>query len=144
KFNMMTLASQTPLVGGGGIDTFMNRAFALPSTGVGYTAARGATGDRVVISAPYTLGGAVTFKTAPFILTLAILDPRSAIDPAVIEYPFAKGRAWGASLTVPTEVFGLRGFQTVRGAYSDAYGIDLDTIAGLRPPPLTSSVGIKQ
>jgi hypothetical protein len=34
KFDMMTLASKTPLVGGGGIDTFMNRAFALPSTGV--------------------------------------------------------------------------------------------------------------
>ena len=144
KFNMMTLASQTPLIGGGGIDTFMNRAFALPSTGVGYTAARGAPGDRVVISAPYTLGGAVTFKTAPAILTLAIIDPRSAIDPAVIEHPFEKGRAWGASLTVPTEVFGLRGFQTIRGAYSDAYGIDLDAIAGLRPPPLTSSVSLKQ
>jgi porin len=144
KFNMMTLASQTPLIGGGGIDTFMNRAFALPSTGVGYTAARGAPGDRVVISAPYTLGGAVTFKTEPFILTLAIIDPRSAIDPAVIEYPFAKGRAWGAALTVPTELFGLRGFQTLRGAYSDAYGINLDTIADLRPPPLPSPVSLKQ
>ncbi len=139
KFNMMTLASQTPLIGGGGIDTFMNRAFALPSTGVGYTAARGATGDRVVISAPYTLGGAVTFKTEPFILTLAIIDPRSAIDPAVVEYPFAKGRAWGAALTVPTEIFGLRGYQTVRGAYSDAYGIDLDSIQ-----PLPSRVSLKQ
>ncbi len=31
KFNMMTLASRTPLIGGGGIDTFMNRALALPS-----------------------------------------------------------------------------------------------------------------
>lgn len=144
KFNMMTLASQTPLIGGGGIDTFMNRAFALPSTGVGYTAARGAPGDRVVISAPYTLGGAVTFKTEPFILTLAIIDPRSAIDPAVIEHPFAKGRAWGAALTVPTELFGLRGFQTLRGAYSDAYGINLDTIADLRPPPLPSPVSLKQ
>ena len=122
KFNMMTLASQTPLVGGGGIDTFMNRAFALPSTGVGYTAARGALGDRVVISAPYTLGGAVTFKTAPFILTLAILDPPSAIDPAVIEHPFEKGRAWGASLTVPTEFFGLRGFQTVLETLRSASG----------------------
>ncbi len=145
KYNMMTLASRTPLIGGGGIDTFMNRAFALPSTGVAYTAARGATGDRVVISAPYTLGAAVTFKTKPFNLTLAILDPRSAQDPAVIEHPFAKGRAWGASLTVPTEFFGLLGYQTVRAAYSDAFGIDLDSIANLRPP-LTpaSSVGLKQ
>lgn len=41
KFNMMTLASKTPLIGGVGIDTFMNRAFALPSTGVAYTALSG-------------------------------------------------------------------------------------------------------
>ena len=50
KFNMMTLASRTPLIGGGGIDTFMNRALALPSTGVAYTAARGGAANRVVIS----------------------------------------------------------------------------------------------
>ena len=37
KFNLMTLASRTPLIGGGGLNTFMNRAFALPSTGVSYT-----------------------------------------------------------------------------------------------------------
>src|SRR3954463_13028499 len=39
KYNMLTLASQTPLVGGGGIDTFMNRALAAPSTGIGVTSA---------------------------------------------------------------------------------------------------------
>ena len=43
----------------------MNRAFALPSTGVGYTAARGGAADRVVVSAPYLIGGAVTIKTEP-------------------------------------------------------------------------------
>jgi porin len=95
KFNMMTLASKTPLIGGGGIDTFMNRAFALPSTGVAYTALRGAAGDRVILSAPYLFGGIVTIKSEPFNFALMIADPRSAIDPRVIERPFEKGLAVG-------------------------------------------------
>jgi porin len=138
KFNMMTLASRTPLIGGGGIDTFMNRALALPSTGVAYTAARGGAADRVVISAPYLIGGIVTVKTAPVILALGVLDPRSAENPKVIEHPFEKGVAAGVSATVPTEIFGLSGFHTFRAAYSDARGIDLDEIAQIRPPSLVS------
>jgi porin len=91
KFNMLTLASKTPLIGGGGIDTFMNRAFALPSTGVAYTALRGAAGDRVVLSAPYLIAGIVTIKTEPINFALIIADPRSAIDPRVIKRPFREG-----------------------------------------------------
>ncbi|WP_281930388.1 carbohydrate porin [Methylocystis iwaonis] len=128
KFNMMTIASQTPLLGGGGIDTFMNRAFALPSTGVAYTAVRGGAADRVVVSAPYLIGGAVTFKTAPATLTLLVVDPRSAQNPQVIEHPFEKGLAVGGSVTIPTEIFGLRGFHTLRAAYSNARGIDLNDV----------------
>ena len=133
KFNMMTLASRTPLIGGGGIDTFMNRALALPSTGVAYTAARGGAADRVVISAPYLIGGLVTIKTAPVIVTFGVLDPRSAENPKVIEHPFEKGVAAGVSATVPTEIFGLSGFHTLRAAYSDARGVDLDEIGPIRP-----------
>ncbi|MDJ0449376.1 carbohydrate porin [Methylocystis sp. JR02] len=128
KFNMMTIASQTPLLGGGGIDTFMNRAFALPSTGVAYTAVRGGAADRVVVSAPYLIGGAVTFKTAPATLTLVVVDPRSAQNPQVIEHPFEKGVAVGGSVTIPTEILGLRGFHTLRAAYSNARGIDLNDV----------------
>ena len=97
KFDMMTLASKTPLIGGGGIDTFMNRAFALPSTGVAYTAFRGGAGDRVVLSAPYLIGGIVTIKTEPVNFALMIADPRSAIDARAIEHPFEKGLAVGGS-----------------------------------------------
>ncbi len=144
KFNMMTLASQTPLIGGGGIDTFMNRAFALPSTGVGYTAARGSAADRVVISAPYLVGGAVTFKTEPAILTLGVVDPRSAQNPQVIEHPFEKGVAVGASATIPLEFYDLRGFHTFRVAYSDARGVDLDEIVGTRPLLAPNAVATKK
>jgi porin len=131
KFDMMTLASKTPLIGGGGIDTFMNRAFALPSTGVAYTAFRGGAGDRVVLSAPYLIGGIVTIKTEPINFALMIADPRSAIDPRVIEHPFEKGLAVGGAATLKTEIAGLRGFHTWRAAYSNARGIDLEDIADL-------------
>jgi len=132
KFNMMTLASRTPLLGGGGIDTFMNRAFALPSTGVAFTAARGAASDRVVISAPYLVGGIVTLKTELATFMLAVIDPRSAQNPRVIERPFEKGTAVGGAVTVPTEIAGLRGYQTARVAYSNARGVDLEDIPNER------------
>ena len=138
KFNMMTLASKTPLIGGGGIDTFMNRAFALPSTGVSYTARTGAAGDRVVISAPYLIGAIVAIKTKPVDIALMVADPRSAIDPRVIERPFEKGLAVGGSATLKTEIAGLRGFHTLRAAYSNARGVDLEDIADL---PRPSAVG---
>lgn len=140
KFNMMTLASRTPLLGGGGIDTFMNRALALPSTGVAFTNARGSAGDRVVISAPYLIGGLATIKTDLATLTFGVLDPRSAQDPRVIERPFERGVAGGASLTVPVEIAGLRGYHTVRGAYSNARGVDLADIGDARPTSVLCGV----
>jgi porin len=142
---MMTLASKTPLIGGGGIDTFMNRAFALPSTGVAYTALRGNAGDRVVISAPYLIGGIATLRTDPVDLAVMIADPRSAIDPRVVEHPFEKGLAVGGAATLKTEIAGLRGFHTWRAAYSNARGFDLDDITDLpRPAALGSAVRTKK
>jgi porin len=144
KFNMMTLASKTPLIGGGGIDTFMNRAFALPSTGVAYTALRGNAGDRVVISAPYLIGGIVTLRTDPADFALMIADPRSAIDPRVVEHPFEKGLAVGGAATLKTEIAGLRGFHTLRAAYSNARGIDLEDISDLPRPSALGAVRTKK
>ncbi len=145
KFDMMTLASKTPLIGGGGIDTFMNRAFALPSTGVAYTARRGAAGDRVVLSAPYLIGGIVAIKTEPVNFALMVADPRSAIDPRVVEHPFEKGLAVGGAATLKTEIGGLLGFHTWRAAYSNARGVDLDDISDLpRPLALGSSIATKK
>ncbi len=145
KFNMMMLASKTPLIGGGGIDTFMNRAFALPSTGVAYTALPGAPGDRVVLSAPYLIAAIVAIKTEPVNFGFIIADPRSAIDPTVVAHPFAKGLAVGASATLKTKIAGLSGFHTLRAAYSNARGVDLEDIALVpRPLALGGSAGTKK
>lgn len=127
KFNMMTLAAKTPLVGGGGIDTFMNRALALPGTGIG-VASPDSVADRLIISPPYLLGAAATYKTDAFTAMLMVADPRNAQNPRVLERPFERGVGVGGGVTVNTELFGLRGYHSLRGAYITARGFDLDDI----------------
>ncbi|WP_442755028.1 carbohydrate porin [Methylocystis sp. JAN1] len=140
KFNAMTLASQTPLIGGGGLDAFMNRAFALPSTGVG-VASPGTVADRLIVSPPYILGGAATLKTDVATFNLFFADPRNAANPRVLERPFERGVGVVGGVTVPTQIAGLKGFHTVRGGYSNARGFDLDDIGELRTR-LASLVGV--
>lgn len=60
KFSILDAASGTPILGGGGLETFMNTAFAAPIDGV---------------TPPYILGGITTYRTAPAIYTLMIYDP---------------------------------------------------------------------
>jgi porin len=140
KFNTMTLASQTPLIGGGGLDTFMNRAFALPSTGIG-VASPGTVADRLIVSPPYILGGIATLKTQVATFTLAFADPRNAANPRVLERPFERGVGVVGGATVPIEIAGLNGYHTIRGGYSNARGFDLDDIGEIRSR-LSSGVGI--
>ncbi len=140
KFNTMTLASQTPLIGGGGLETFMNRAFALPSTGIG-VASPGTISDRLIVSPPYILGGIATLKTELATFTLAFADPRNAANPRVLERPFERGVGAVGGVTLPTRIAGLRGFHTLRGGYSNARGFDLDDIGAVRAR-LAALVGI--
>lgn len=132
KFNMMTLASQTPLVGGGGIDSFMNRAFALPSTGIGVGSPE-SVADRLIAAPPYLLGASVGLKTKFADIRLMVADPRNAQNSRVLERPFERGVGAGLMITIPTEIAGLRGFHTFRAAYSSARGFDLDDIGEARP-----------
>jgi porin len=136
KFNTMTLASQTPLIGGGGLDTFMNRAFALPSTGIG-VASPGQVSDRLIVSPPYILGGVATLKTQPATFTLIVADPRNAQNPRVLERPFERGVGVVGGVTVPVEIAGRRGYHTLRGGYSNARGFDLDDGDDVRARLLT-------
>jgi porin len=132
KFNTMTLAAQTPLIGGGGIDTFMNRAFALPSTGIG-VASPGTVADRLIVSPPYILGAVATWKSDPVTLNLIVADPRNAQNPRVLERPFERGFGVVGGATIATKIAGLNGFHTFRGGYSNARGFDLDDIGEVRP-----------
>jgi porin len=129
KFNLMTIASRTPLIGGGGLNTFMNRAFALPTTGVSYTSGTGGAGDRVVLSPPYSLGGTVEYNKGPVLVDLFLTDPRSAQDPRVIQRPFEEGVAIGGGIGVKTSLNALNGTHLFRVAYSNAKGVNLETIS---------------
>ncbi|WP_417686351.1 carbohydrate porin [Roseibium sp.] len=120
KFNMLDAAARTPLLGGGGLDTFMNLGLAAPISGV---------------TPAYLLGGLFSYKTAPATFNLFIYDPRNAQDWDVIRNPFAEGFTTSLSATVPLTVAGRSGFHTFRGVYSTQEGYDLRDIPQLGLPP---------
>ena len=103
KFNMLDAAAKTPLIGGGGLTTFMNTGLAAPISGV---------------TPPYIIGGILTHKTDPATFTLMVYDPRNAQDSETLKHPFKDGVTTSLSITVPVEIAGRRGYQGVRGVYS--------------------------
>ena len=113
KFNMLDAASKTPLLGGGGINTFFNTALAAPVSGV---------------TPPYIFGGILSYKTDPVAVTLMVYDPRSAQDPEVLRHPFEDGVTTSLSLTFPVTIAGKAGYQSIRGVYSTLNGTDFRDI----------------
>jgi porin len=129
KFSMLDAASRTPILGGGGLETFMNTAFAAPISGV---------------TPPYILGGIATYRTAPAIYTLMIYDPRNAADPDVVGEPFESGVTTSLSVTFPARPRGLPGFYSVRGVYSTQDGLDLASTPQLLLPPEAQDIQTKE
>lgn len=106
KFNLLDIAARTPLMGGGGLDTFMNVGIAAPISGV---------------TPPYLLGAIGTYKTDPLIYTVMVYDPRNAQDSDVVRDPFSEGITYSLSATLPTSIAGRTTFIGVRGVYSTAH-----------------------
>lgn len=129
KFNMLDSASRTPIMGGGGWETFMNTAFAAPISGV---------------TPPYILGAIASYKADPATFTLMVYDPRNAQDPDVVRDPFADGVTTSLSVTMPTRVFGRQGYYGARGVYSSKDGLDLASIPELLLPPESAEVQDKE
>ena len=129
KFNMLDVAARTPLIGGGGETTFWNIGLAAPVSGV---------------TPPYIIGGIATVKTAPATFTLMVYDPRSAQGLDVIEHPFAQGTTTSLSANIPMTVFGLTGYNTLRGVYSTADGFNFDDAPQLLLPPGSQTKLTKQ
>jgi porin len=119
KFNMLDLASGVPILGGGGLDTFTHLGLAAPASGV---------------TPPYIFGGMATLKLPSVILSAMLYDPRNAQDREVIRKPFADGRTFSLSATVPTTFLDLPGFYGIRLAASDAKGLDLARLPELALP----------
>lgn len=120
KFNMVTLSGLTPLKGGDGIGTFLHTGIAAPISGV---------------TPPYIIGAMATVKLKPISFTLMVYDPRNAQLPEVIEHPFERGTTISISGMAATQMFGLNGYHSVRGAYVTKKGINLEQIPQLNLPP---------
>lgn len=120
KFYMPDLAGLTPLVGGGGLDTFMNLGLAAPASGV--------------IPA-YILGGALNIQTESATFNLLVFDPRNAQDSRVLGNLFDTGVNLSPAVSIPVEIAGRDGLQHLRWVYSTQKGIDLRDIPELDLPP---------
>lgn len=119
KFNMLDALSNTPLLGGGGTDTFMNMALAAPVTGV---------------TPPHLLGANLTIRTDPVIWTAFVYDPRDARDMDVVRNPFSEGVTGMLSATVPYRIAGRSGFFGARAIYNNKETTDLADVPGLVLP----------
>ncbi len=126
KFNLLEAVAKTPLIGGGGIDTFMHLGLAGPITGV---------------TPPYLLGSITSLKTDSVIVTAMVYDPRNAQDRDVLKRPFSDGVTTSLSVTLPVKVAGLSGFYGVRGVYSTQEGVDFSAIPGLLLSSADQSTG---
>jgi porin len=125
KFNMLDAAARTPLLGGGGTNTFTHVGLAAPISGV---------------TPPYLLGAMGTLKLSDVIATLMVYDPRNAQDANIISEPFQDGVTTSLSLTFPVTLVGHPGFQGIRGVYSTQRGLDLNDIPQLALPPQSETV----
>lgn len=130
KFNMLDVLAKTPLLGGGGTDTFQNIALAAPISGV---------------TLPYLLGANVTVKTDPVTWTAFVYDPRNAQNDDVLRNPFSDGVTGMLTATVPYQLCGLNGFFGAKAINSDQTKTDLADIPFLILPPESQRfVGTKQ
>jgi porin len=129
KFNMLSAAAPTPLIGGGGLETFQNIGLAGPPSGV---------------TPPYVLGGMVSFKAAGWDMSVFLYDPRDAANEEVFEKPFSEGVTYSFSAKLPVAPNGLKGVQGVRLVYATAEGVDFDSIPELALPPGTGDVLVER
>jgi len=130
KFNMIDNASRTPILGGGGFDTFWNVAFAAPATGV--------------IPA-YITGVSLAVNTETAQITAMIYDPRNAQRKVGLKGWGSRGVSGRLGVTFPVKVNGLDGFHNFAFVTSSQTGVDLADIPQLILPPGNSvALGRKQ
>ncbi|VWC69555.1 carbohydrate porin [Burkholderia aenigmatica] len=124
KFNLVEAAAATPILGGGGANTFWNMAFACPNSG---------------LTPPYLLGAVATLKTKPATFALMIYDPRSAQTNDVLSNPFQHGATASLWTIFPTKFGGLEGSYGLRAVYSTAKGADLANASQLLFPTVNQN-----
>ena len=125
KMNMMDSAKATPLKGGGGIDTFMNTALAVPVTG---------------LMPPEILGGLLSIRSQPVSYVLAVYDSLSAAHRSIFDEPFSEGVSFRASATLAAKPWGRSGFYGLKAMCSTRRGFDLRFIPDLLLPAVEGTL----
>ena len=125
KFDMINAPSRTPILGGGGLDTFWNIAFAAPPSGV---------------LPPYMTGGNLSISTKPGTFTFMLYDPTNAQQKAGLNGWGTQGITGRISARFPAKIRGLQGFHTFTFAASSQTGFDLEDIPQLVLPPESQKI----
>ena len=125
KFDMINAPSRTPILGGGGLDTFWNIAFAAPPSGV---------------LPPYMTGGNLSISTKPGTFTFMLYDPTNAQQKAGLNGWGTQGITGRISARFPAKIRGLQGFHTLTFAASSQTGLNLEDIPQLVLPPESGNI----
>lgn len=121
KVNVLDLAAQLPVVGGGGHEGFQNLAMALPPSAI----------------VPGSITGALlNVPTQKALFRLWVFDPELQSRRSGLEDPFSKGVGALASVTFPVRIAGKRGYYAIKLAGSTRSEIAADALpATLVPAP---------
>lgn len=119
KFNLLELGKDTPILGGGGLETFMNLGLAAP--GVGRVPA-------------YVTGVAAVLKTNVATIAATAFDTRGGQEWRYVRSPFSDGVSYAVSATVPTKLADLDGSYGLRLNYSTQPGQNFAFLSEGRGP----------
>jgi porin len=129
KFNMVDQASKTPLLGGGGIDTFWNTGLAAPIT---------------FLVPPYLTGVSLSAVTPIGLASVMVYDPAGSQQSSGLSNWGQDGLTARLALTLPIPIAGLNGVHTFQFITSNKDKLDLaDLPLLLLPPQLQPTIDIK-
>ena len=129
KFDMIDVVSRTPLLGGGGIDTFWNACLASPITG---------------LVPPYLTGFAFDFTTPAGLVSAMIYDPQGAQQTSGLDHWGQNGISGRVSWLIPITIDGKSGYQTFTAVGTTQTNIDLADLPYLiLPPGIRPTVNVK-
>lgn len=130
KFNMLDTAARTPLLGGGGLDSFWNVGLAAPISG---------------LVPPYLVGASVSVSTGPAQMSFMIFDPRSVVGRVGLKGWGEDGVTGRFAVTFPAKLAGRSGYHTFTAIASSKTGLNLADIPELALPPESgATLGRKQ
>jgi porin len=126
KVNILNIATQLPVAGGGGHEGFQNLAMALPPSAI----------------VPGSITGALlNVPTEKALFRLWVFDPVSASRQSGLEDPFGKGVAFLGSVTFPVKLGGKRGYYAIKLAGSTRSEIAAESLPAVLVPAPGSTFG---